>query len=274
MRYTYSDDEYGSDAMSSRRSTGVSTPFETGPTVTASGRQVKSRVGGMYGESMLTDQRKEFEKVAGEGHLTETSEDMPTTAPTGRGVRNSRSGRPIQAVKNKYTDGMDSDSDENQTSGKEWSGDEDEPDASEPDFDAEDEDDDNDEEMSDEGLEPDELLDDSNTQDSLVVQLRYRKSSEPVPMNERQQPLPGPQPQPQQPVNGELVNGVTRSEEALRPLQQPTEIYTQDTIEVAPRAKAVSGTHFRANGVENMGHHPPAPHQPQTQIPIQPLELS
>lgn len=58
MKYTYSDeeDEGYSDATTSRRSTRntrTHTPIE-GPTVTLSGRQVKSRQGGAYGESMLS----------------------------------------------------------------------------------------------------------------------------------------------------------------------------------------------------------------------------
>lgn len=58
MKYTYSDeeDEVYSDATTSRRSTrntGTHTPNE-GPVVTLSGRQVKSRQGGTYGESILS----------------------------------------------------------------------------------------------------------------------------------------------------------------------------------------------------------------------------
>ncbi|KAF4634611.1 hypothetical protein G7Y89_g3500 [Cudoniella acicularis] len=59
MKYTYSDedDEGYSDASTSRRSTrntGTHTPVE-GPTVTQSGRQVKARHGGAYGESILSE---------------------------------------------------------------------------------------------------------------------------------------------------------------------------------------------------------------------------
>lgn len=62
MKYTYSDDEDDiySDTTTSRRSrstrnTGRNTP--EGPTVTQSGRQVKSRQGGAYGESVLSGAR-------------------------------------------------------------------------------------------------------------------------------------------------------------------------------------------------------------------------
>jgi hypothetical protein len=58
IKYTYStDDDDGSEGPSTRRSTrqsGFSTPAESGPTFTASGRQVRSRVGGAYGETILS----------------------------------------------------------------------------------------------------------------------------------------------------------------------------------------------------------------------------
>jgi hypothetical protein len=59
MKYTYSDDEDDiySDTTSRRsmRNTGTHTPAEpAAPTVTQSGRQVRSRHGGVYGESMLS----------------------------------------------------------------------------------------------------------------------------------------------------------------------------------------------------------------------------
>ncbi|KAL2068006.1 hypothetical protein VTL71DRAFT_16104 [Oculimacula yallundae] len=62
MKYTYSDEEEDiySDSTNARRSTrntGTHTPAEpSGPTITQSGRQVKSRQGGTYGESMLSGQ--------------------------------------------------------------------------------------------------------------------------------------------------------------------------------------------------------------------------
>jgi hypothetical protein len=264
MRYTYSDDEDGSDGLSSRRSTRISTPLEAGPTVTASGRQVKSRLGGMYGESMLVDQRKEMERTA-EGHVTETSEDMPASAPT-RAIRTSRSGRPVHAVRDQYANRTGSESDEAQSSGKEWSGDEDElePEESEPDFDAGDEDDEDDE-MSDPGLERDELGEDDNTQESLVVQLRYRKGKEPE--RPPTQPLPPI-------VNGVSIKGTTQSSDALKPLQQPSGITVMDTIEVIPRAKAANGTPGIQNGVENQEHHVPPSPQSQLRSPLQPMDLS
>jgi hypothetical protein len=60
MKYTYSDeeDDIYSDSSNTRRSTrntGTRTSAEpTGPTITQSGRQVKARQGGVYGESVLS----------------------------------------------------------------------------------------------------------------------------------------------------------------------------------------------------------------------------
>ncbi|KAI1626648.1 hypothetical protein EDD37DRAFT_620225 [Exophiala viscosa] len=268
-RYTYSDDEFGSDGLSSRRSTRISTPADAGPTITASGRQVKSRVGGMYGETMLIDQRKELERVDGEGHFTESDEDMPTTAPNGRSVRTSRSGRPVKAVQHQYTNGEESASDEAQSTGKEWSGDENELDASEPDFDAEDEDDDDDE-MSDEGLDADELAEDDNTQGSLVVQLRYRKGEGATNADEIQPPPP----QPQQLINGKVFNKDLQVPDPLKQVQPNIGHPVLDTIDVAPRAKEVNGGQAVPNGVENEEHPVLSSPQSQTQKLALPMDLS
>lgn len=270
MRYTYSDDEYGSD---SKRNSETSTPLETGPTVTASGRQVKARVGGAYGESMLIDQRKELEKATGEGNFTETSEDMPTTTPTGRGVRVSRSGRQVKPVRAKYGDEMDSESEEAQSSGKEWSGNEDEPDESEPDFDAEDEDDEE-EEMSDGGVEADEPGEDDNTQESLVVQLRYRKGKDNGATAEIQPRPPAPSSLSQPAANGDAINGIPLTQNEAPRAQEPSEAIKIDTLDMAPRMIQLNGTPTLSNGdlkMENTSS--PAPQAP-VYMPVQPMDVS
>jgi hypothetical protein len=173
MRYTFSDDEDDSDNISTRRSTrnsGISTPAEhAGPTVTASGRQVKSRLGGMYGETMLVDQRKELENeraaavaVGSERDQEESGEGQPSTRPR----------RPIRPPRriDDSSEEMNGESDV-ASSGNEWSGNEDEPD--EPDAEEfEVEVDDEDDEMS---ANDSEMDDAPPEQDSLVVQLRYKK---------------------------------------------------------------------------------------------------
>lgn len=71
MKYTYSEDEDDvySDATTSRRSTRntrAHTPAEaSAPTVTQSGRQVKARQGGAYGESILSGAQGSNPAVAG-----------------------------------------------------------------------------------------------------------------------------------------------------------------------------------------------------------------
>ena len=154
MKYTYSDDEdiFSDGLPSTRRSTrntsGISSPAEpVGPRFTASGRQIRSRAGGMYGESLLSGQRDE---LAG-------AED------TGRPQRT----RPTRA--NGYTDyNVDDDmdeSDEGHSSGKEWQGGEEEEDN---DFEGDDE----------EELSGDESIVNGENP-SLVVQLRYGKGKVP-----------------------------------------------------------------------------------------------
>ncbi|KAI9894444.1 MAG: hypothetical protein M1814_003202 [Vezdaea aestivalis] len=73
MKYTFSDDEdEDSDVPSNHRSlrnSGKSTPIDApqGPTFTASGRQVKSRMGGAYGET-VTQAHQAEETSTFEGH--------------------------------------------------------------------------------------------------------------------------------------------------------------------------------------------------------------
>lgn len=178
MRYTYDDDidfVDDSDGLSLRNRSGASTPFdEPRPMVTASGRHVKSRLGGMYGESMLTDQRKEHERLQAPNEDDEIENSHP---PNGRAVRarTGNEGRRVTATRGRYADGLESESesDAQEPSGDEWSGNEDEPDEDEDDAISEDGRESDDELMDDAAARADE--DDENTQESLVVQLRYRK---------------------------------------------------------------------------------------------------
>ncbi|KAJ6185580.1 hypothetical protein N7519_006881 [Penicillium mononematosum] len=63
LKYTYSEDEdFSEDEPSARRSTRNAAPTEAftesrRPRFTASGRQIRSRAGGLYGEALLTGQR-------------------------------------------------------------------------------------------------------------------------------------------------------------------------------------------------------------------------
>jgi hypothetical protein len=178
MRYTYSeDDDDGSDALSSRRSTrpsGISTPAEhAGPTVTASGRQVKSRLGGMYGESILVDQRKEIENERALAASQEMEGDDDDVKVSGRPRRTARQSRPRRKQEVDGDDGDLDDESEAESTSDNWSGDEDEPDDPEPE--PEFEDDNEDEDMSADDSEMDDIEFDDGPLKSLVVQLRYRK---------------------------------------------------------------------------------------------------
>jgi hypothetical protein len=87
MKYTYSDeeDDIYSDATTTRRSTrntGTHTPAEpSGPTITQSGRQVKSRQGGTYGESILSETHAPAITAGG---FDGTSEEPETDGAGGR----------------------------------------------------------------------------------------------------------------------------------------------------------------------------------------------
>lgn len=112
LKYTYSDDEdiFSDELPPTRKSTrnpsGVSTPGEhSGPVFTASGRQVRTRAGGIYGESMLSGQRRGY--------------DEPSTLVNGDGAaRTQRSTR-----SRNYIDEMGDDESEAASSGNEWKGD-------------------------------------------------------------------------------------------------------------------------------------------------------
>lgn len=173
MRYTFSDEEDSEDFPSKRsgRNSGISTPAEpTGPAITASGRQVKSRVGGIYGETMLVDQRRELENER------MGAEDMNggryQNESSGRPQRSNRSRRPIRAPRRIDDSSEDlNGSSDAASSGKEWSGNEDEADEADAEEFEIDRDDDDDE-MS---VKNSEMGVASPEPDSLVVELRYKK---------------------------------------------------------------------------------------------------
>ncbi|GAB1200615.1 hypothetical protein APSETT444_009989 [Aspergillus pseudonomiae] len=154
LKYTYSDDEdiFSDGLPSTRRSTrntsGISSPAEpVGPRFTASGRQIRSRAGGMYGESLLSGQR-----------------DEPADAEDSGRPQRTRSTRANGYTGYNVDDELD-ESDEGHSSGKEWQGGEEEEDN---DFEGDDE----------EELSGDESIVNGENP-SLVVQLRYGKGKVP-----------------------------------------------------------------------------------------------
>ncbi|MCJ1381023.1 hypothetical protein MMC17_004132 [Xylographa soralifera] len=179
MKYTYSDEEEGgSDALSSRRSnrqSGISTPVEpAGPTFTASGRQVKSRVGGTYGETMLSGNHNLDHTTSVEGgNGVQEADEEPITRARTRGVVQQQQ---PSSQNRKHIDGynaldeMEDESDAT-SSGGEWDGGDDD----EVEENIADDEEDEDVDMSDSGPSGDELGGGSTDKHSLVVSLRYHK---------------------------------------------------------------------------------------------------
>ncbi|KAE8146169.1 hypothetical protein BDV25DRAFT_55241 [Aspergillus avenaceus] len=162
LKYTYSDDEdiFSDGLPSTRRSTrntsGVSTPPEPmGPRYTASGRQIRSRAGGLYGEALLSGRRED-----------NAGDDSGRPQRT-RSTRANGSGGYID---DEVYDDMD-ESEEANSSGKEWQGGGEEEDDN--DFEGDDE-----EEMSGD----ESIVHGENP--SLVVQLRYGKGKAPSSPND------------------------------------------------------------------------------------------
>ena len=199
MKYTYSDDEGGSDAFSTRRSnrnSGISTPAEpNGPTFTASGRQVRSRHGGAYGESMLSGHADptEIHAISGVDGADEDEEEGPISRGRPRRAAQQNGVRPKPRARKHIEgynslDSMDDESDAAYSGG--WDGGDDESedhaeDEEEEEEEEDDDDDDGDIEMSDmEEIDIDEEED--KVQQSLVVSLRYMKSHSSPPTEETQ----------------------------------------------------------------------------------------
>ena len=186
MRYTYDeDDSFMSDDTTARRSTrqsGRNTPMETGPTFTASGRQIRAPKTGEYGESLLsreingTDElAPEYSEANGMASSRAGTEDSDPVR-SGRATRSA--GRHVSGAvnprKRKHIEGyndIDDMSEEDEASGGEWDSDKNEADDEDenmPDADDEDEGDDGlDEEDEDEDEEP----------QSLVVKLKVPSKS-------------------------------------------------------------------------------------------------
>ena len=180
-RYIYSDEEDGgSDALSVRRShrqSGISTPAESsGPTFTASGRQVKSRYGGTYGRTTLDGQQDGTEHP-GIGEMDAAEDDGDEPRSRGRPRRAAQQNRSnVKASSRKHTKGYDSlgsmdDESDATSTGNEWDG----GDEDEPDDNIDDEDEDDDIDMSDDSRAEDE---EDDPRQSLVVSLRYVKKGQ------------------------------------------------------------------------------------------------
>lgn len=166
LKYTYSDDEdvFSDDQPSTRRSTrnaaSSEIPIETRPPrFTASGRQIRSRAGGLYGEALLSGQREGTEdEDFDDDEVSRPQRTRTATHPNGYSGYGEDDLEDASEVHSNADD-----------SGNEWRGVEDD---LEHDFEGDDEE----EASGDESIGNEEPV-------SLVVQLRYGKgdaSSHPV----------------------------------------------------------------------------------------------
>ncbi|KAL6704629.1 hypothetical protein ACN47E_008026 [Coniothyrium glycines] len=162
QRYTFDEEEdlYSDDVPSRRsgRHSGRDSPAaQSGPTVTASGRHVKSRATGMYGETLHSGQVTDRPSPAtGDYVRSDISEEPQQSRATRAGNRGAANGRGLKRA-------VDSDEEDDATS---WDGgDEDEDEPTQMDLD-------DDEDGA--GGETSEEADEDEPQ-SLMVTLRYRK---------------------------------------------------------------------------------------------------
>ncbi|SMY26988.1 unnamed protein product [Zymoseptoria tritici ST99CH_1A5] len=181
MRYTYEEDDEGSesDATSARRSTrnqsARSTPFETGPTYTASGRQSRQPRTGGYGESLLSNNVMNSEDVQGNDYASRAGSDETDPIRSGGRSTRFRGAQPAtNGHKRKHIEGynsIDEMSDENDASadGDGWDSDKNGDDEDEHMADADDQ-------QDDAASEPSELDEDDDSglgsSRSLLVKLK------------------------------------------------------------------------------------------------------
>ncbi|EGD92558.1 hypothetical protein TESG_00131 [Trichophyton tonsurans CBS 112818] len=224
IKYTFSDDDdFSSGAFPSRRSTrnqsrASSPPENSGPTFTASGRQVKSRVGGIYGQTVLGKRSHE------------ATDDEPSNNPAGggNGMEYGRSRRSRRGLQSNGWDGLTPSDEDNNTegddeasSGNDW------------DEDAADDEDEDEAGLSDADSFTADLQLDRNR--SLIVKLKYGKGNaaktpqtEPAPLEPLKEELlhngnPPTSTSTALPINGHILNATTEptSEPAKEPAKEP-----------------------------------------------------
>lgn len=233
MRYTFSDEELDidSDALSVRRSTRHSgretSAAPTGPTITASGRQVRSRATGMYGESLLSGQTTDRASPATGDYIRSDASEEPQRPTHNRSTRASNNvvnGWPKGRKHIETYNSLDEMDDEDDATS--WDGGDEEDD--EPDhMDLDDDEDDFGAEPSDEDDEP----------KSLVVRLKYRKDSfnPPVPAHKTQEEGSKPggaAPQVDAPI-GPPPTGMETAQPALAPAPAP--LQPAQTVDLRPQ---------------------------------------
>jgi hypothetical protein len=266
MKYTYSDeeDDIYSDSTTTRRSTrntGTHTPAEqSGPTITQSGRQVKSRHGGTYGESILSETHA---PTISAGGFDGTSEE-----PEGDG-----SGRPRRAAATAATNGWTA------KGGRHIEGynnvdemtSEDEGDASEQDYGDDEEEDDHislgtDVDDPDDLTDEDEDLDEAGEKKKLIVKLPV-KTPTPEKITTTKLPLT---PEKEFAKSAGLFSSTASNENASTSTSNavsganPTDVDTKENTHPSSNSGMTNTT------TKPINVPPKSPHQPQT-APLSPL---
>jgi len=284
MKYTFSDEEdEGSDARSTRRSTrnsGRESPAApAGPTVTASGRHVRSRATGTYGESLLSGQTTEGASPATGDYVRSDGSEEPQRPAHGRATRGAnntvdswpKGGKHIET----YNSLDEMDDEDDATS---WDGGDDEEEVPEQ-MDIDDDEDDSGENASED-----------EEQRSLVVHLKYPKgrfsSQPPVPtVDERDLIKPDDAEQPfvepvgasiaaQQPISA--VSAPTKAEILQPPAPPPVANGTPALQEEPPAIVAVTQETSTAGDIPSLPNlnsvfsAPTPPYLPQEEAKPQP----
>ena len=205
MKYTFSDEEDElAEALGTRRSTrtsGRDTPqAPAGPTVTASGRHVKSRATGMYGESLLSGQHTDAPSPAtgdyAQSNASDEQHGRPSRGNAKAATNGWRSGRKHIETYNSV-DEMD---DEDEVTS--WDGGEDDDDEPEPMV------------LDDDEAESTNGSSEEEEPRSLIVHLRYPKGTI-IPSD---QAVSQPN-EPSQPLDAAVKDGQKEAEES-----QPTSL--------------------------------------------------
>ncbi|KAH0395703.1 hypothetical protein KCU89_g10057, partial [Aureobasidium melanogenum] len=250
IRYTYSDNEDESDATGSRRSarySGHSTPADSGPVVTASGRQVRPARTGIYGESLLS----------GQGETPDYAASETSRTSGGRATRNSTRLSPLNGDRKRKSRGynsMDEDSEEDApSSGNEWDG-------------GDDDDDDNDVDDVDmaDGEDEDDMDLDQDVKKSLVVKLKVKRPQESVKTEDAptdEKPPPATDVSRVSVARQDLENLSTKDEPA------PAPPVAEPLVEGHPAV--VDSMDFEVPIQKTYHAHPPPAHLPAANIPDQ-----
>lgn len=243
LKYTYSDEEdIFSDDQPSRRSTrNVSnnmTPTEPSrPRYTASGRQIRSRAGGMYGEALLSGQREdsEYDEEEDEGRPQRT---RTSTHPHGY------SGYAVDDLEDE-SEAIPSDGND---SGPEWNGGDDD----ENDFEGDDE---GDNVSGDESIV-------NGEPPSLVVQLRYGKGTSRGSKASDDEPPPRREAQ----MNGRIqVEVPLKASAPVQPASLPTPAPGQAASEIAQPAPVTTASFPAVPTIQQPSQPPPV--MPATVLP-------